>query len=165
MKRIAVIILAFVFGQLARAGTAEIGFVGVITTLANSSQTITNNTAPTILFDTNSATDGVYTIHNTSSNKDRCTVPFAGRYICSAWNQWQQNATNVRIIAIQINASSVATGGHVGCANTGNRHHMTTCQQLGNASYFDTVVYQDSGSNITVTQNACGMLVIYLGPP
>jgi hypothetical protein len=115
------------------------------------SQTLSNNTATAITFDTESLDTNSY--HSTSTNTSRITIPTgkAGKYLVFGHIAFNQNATSFRRITFYKNGSSVA-GFYTG-TTSGNFPTITAytaIMNLAEGDYVEMYGIQNSGGDLTV---------------
>lgn len=120
-------------------------------------QTITTGTVTALTFD--SEQFDTHTMHSTSSNTSRITVPSAGKYILMAQVVFDINSTGRRLFNFRKNGSdlfgsldekqTVSTGGYTVCKG------LLIVDAAAN-DYFECVVYHTKGSNLDVLGNNSG---------
>lgn len=136
----------------APGGTAFMGAKAV----ATSTQSIPNNTATAVLFD--SETSPAYdtnSIHSISTNTSRFVVPVggAGKWAGQASLYYAANTSNIRIIWWRLNGTTGIPGsetriaglGVYGCALT-----STFTAELAEGDYVELLTYQDSGGALNI---------------
>ena len=163
-------VVAFFVGHLAKAGEPMPGFVGVFTRQSGS-QTFTLNTSTSFLWNTNDTTDGVYSLHNTSSNTQKVLAPFPGKFLATMWNQWATNSGGWTLITLNLNevaGQNAALAGEVNPTDTDLRMCCTGVFSLAASDYIVGLcgqVQNNLGSAGTTGSgnNQCGMAMIFLG--
>lgn len=118
-----------------------------------SAQTIANNTLTALTFTTN--TTDVGSIHSTSTNTSRFTVPASnvggdGWYLASAQVEFASNTTGIRLIDVYKNGTTrLAYHDNLPCTG-GNATALQVTWQgaLAAGDYIEFRVFQDSGGNL-----------------
>jgi hypothetical protein len=131
------------------------GFVGCSLT-KSSGQTISNNTYTAATFDTETFdTDG---FHSTSSNTSRITIPSgkAGKYLFVMMMAFTTSGTGERLTALNKNGvnfhkitfqANGISGGYIFDSSS-------TIVDATAGDYWEMIVYQNSGGNLTLVQGA-----------
>lgn len=132
----------------------------------SSTQTITTATATVVLF--NAEEYDTNTIHDTSSNTGRFTVPTGkgGKWLFAGNVSWEPNATGQRQCYWKLNGTTVQKGesGLVNLsASTILQNAPTVVLSLSQGDYVEMIVYQDSGGDLTLSATDTVASATYLG--
>ena len=129
----------------------------------SSSQSIPHDVLTTVTwnsedFDTNS-------FHSTSTNTGRFTIPVAGKYLISVVIGWDTTGSGVtKTVTMRKNGSDVIKSNGLG---TGSDYSTQTLQYIASCAvndYFEVLVYQPTGSAVSVLLNSNSTYQIsYLG--
>ena len=116
--------------------------------IRTSTQMVDTATWTDISFDTESwDTDS---LHDPSSNPERLTAPYDGKYLVSGAIQWPANATGGRYIELRVNGTSVARDAYEPEAAVTVSRNLRTVWEFSANDYVTMTVYQDSGGGLTV---------------
>ena len=140
-------------------------FVGAKSTrIGSAAQSINNNTFTAVLW--TSDTYDTDSIHDTSSNTDRFTVPAGkgGKWAISASVLFAGSATGERRIAIYKNGSAANTDQRINGQGTGGlTASVNSVFNLIAGDYLSVYVYQDSGGNLNIDEDLSWCSIYYLG--
>lgn len=89
-------------------------------------------------------------MHSTSSQTSRITVPVAGKYLFSATVEFEAQATNARFARFIVNGSTTYTfGACPAMSGVGVRLSGSTLLSMSASGYVEVQAWQNSGSTIT----------------
>lgn len=145
----------------AAAGSA---FVGAKAKRDGTSQSIANNTFTAVLF--NAEDYDTDSIHSTSSNTDRFTVPTGkdGKWAISASVLFGGSSSGERRIAVYKNGATANTDNRLsGQGSAGQTMVVNSVFNLVATDYLSIYVYQDSGSSINLDGDIIFCSFYYLG--
>ena len=123
---------------------------------------LSNTTYTTLTFDSEFWDSD--SMHSTSTNTSRITVPKTGYYKIELQGIWQSNATGNRGARFLNNGSSIYTQFVKGQSGDLNYYYTYTAKLTAN-DYLEVQMYQDSGGNLTwYNRSQDGMfLVTWIG--
>ena len=107
------------------------------------------------------------TLHSTSSNTERITIPSGsdGKYIFGGEIGWASNATGIRVVVIALNGIATFLVGQYTIALTANAfgHSCSSMYSLAAADYINMCGFQNSGGalNMTVATNEAPVFWAY----
>lgn len=127
--------------------------VGAARSLAHNSanQSILNTTNTALTFDTNDYDLG--SVHSTSVNTSRFTMPTTGFYLISGQALWNNSAAgNFRVLQIKKNGTTLITQSYACAPTAGNNPtcFVSVPLSLAASDYVEFVVQQDSGGALSV---------------
>lgn len=141
---------------------AAAGFVGVSVYDTGIAQTIPNNTATTLLWNSEEYdTDG---FHSTTTNTSRLTVPSGkgGYYLVTFAQSWAPNATGLRAYRILKNGSIYRLGtDYIGNSTVYVGNRITCIVPLSAGDYVEAVVRQTSGGDLDCFNDGVGSNPIF----
>ena len=115
----------------------------------NTTQNISNNTSTAVQW--NNETYDNDSMHDNVTNNTRITIRTAGKYHLFATANFQSNATSFRILYFLVNGSVVLAPQETNGVTSNDTHVTTTCcYQFNSGDYVECIVYQSSGSTLTV---------------
>lgn len=119
-------------------------------------QTITNNTATAVAFDTDRFDLGA--MHDTATNNSRVTVPTGGdgKYLIGTQINWDSNTAGYRHARLRANGS-LNLGSDLRDpvqSAVGTNMMFVTLHDAVATDYFETIVNQTSGGNLDVLKSA-----------
>lgn len=89
-------------------------------------------------------------MHSTSSQTSRITVPVAGKYLFTCRIEFESNATNTRLGRFIVNGATTEVFGAVpAMTGVGVRLAGSTVQTLSASGYVEVQAWQNSGGTIT----------------
>lgn len=110
---------------------------------------IADSTATILTF--NSERYDTLSIHSTSSNTGRLTIPFAGKWCIGAAVDWDANATGYRSSLVRKNGSTVLTANtHPAASGADTNQPLNTEDLFAAGDYVEIVVAQNSGGALNV---------------
>jgi hypothetical protein len=120
-------------------------FVGCSLYDTTSTQSISNNTATLITWD--SENFDTTTFHSTSTNTSRITIPTgkAGYYLFTSYGFFDSNATGNRRMDLRKNGSLIRSWPTPSTTNTFSGLTITCLLSLAEADYIEIAVFQSSG--------------------
>lgn len=140
---------AGVTGPSGATGPGAAAFMGA-RAISSITQTVPNNTLTAVLFESEGS--GGYdtnSIHSTSSNTSRFTVPIggAGYWTGSFGTGWDTNATNNRYIMWYLNGAIIPGSQSHATPTASGKEMQSTLPTilLADGDYVEVYVYQDSG--------------------
>ena len=142
-------------------------FVGAQIYDSNATQSISNNTATAITF--NSEVLDTNNFHSTSSNTSRMTIPaaYAGKYMVVGQIFVQNNGNGTRRLEIYKNGSSFARTQNFADASEQGYLNINTTMSLAVSDYVELYVFQNSGSTLSIYGGTAPQLgwfnITYLG--
>lgn len=117
----------------------------------NANISITTATTTALTF--NSERYDLSTLHSTSTNTSRLTLPTAGAWFIGGSVAWAANATGVRQLAIRKNGTTILSS-VLGPASSGGvngtQQAVSTEYSFAVNDYVELIVYQDSGGALNV---------------
>lgn len=122
---------------------------------AGANQTIANNTATALTFD--SEVIDTNTMHDNSTNNSRITIKKTGYYLINAAIRWETTNSGgySRKISIYVGGSEIATNIMlpVTTASTSAPSQViSTILSLSATNYVELYVYQDSGTTLDISR-------------
>lgn len=116
-------------------------------------QSISNTTVAAIAFDAERYDTDSY--HSTVSNTSRITIPTTGYYRVGATVAWTSSSSGMRLIALELNATTdiaqdARTSVNPGAGSFQTRHTVSCDYYFTAGDYIELVVYQDSGGATNV---------------
>jgi len=137
-------------GNLPGGGGSDIG----ARVFSSVNLTITNNTLTALTF--NSERYDTDTIHDNSTNNTRLTATTAGKYVITGHAKFDVNGTGRRQVGIRVNGSTIIALWETAITSAagGNIFSIATIDDLSATDYVELVVFQDSGGNLDVKNDA-----------
>lgn len=140
-------------------------FVGAKSTrIGSAAQSISNNTFTAVLWTAD--TYDTDSIHDTSSNTDRFTIPAGkgGKWAISASVLFAGSSSGERRIAIYKNGASATTDQRINGQGTGGlTASVNSVFNLVATDYLSVYVYQDSGGSLNIDEDLSWCSIYYLG--
>lgn len=113
------------------------------------SVTVNDVTATAVPFNAELFDDSEY--HSTSSNTSRMTIPATGRYLIGGQFLFNSDATGFRQVSLRVNgATYIVIDIRPAASGSETVGEAVTVYELTVGDYVEVIVYQDSGSNMSV---------------
>jgi hypothetical protein len=121
----------------------------------STAQSVTSAGDPSLTFDTERFDNA--SVHSTSSNTDRLTIPAggAGKYIVGAVIDWAANTTGYRKLAVKVTGATEIARSVTPTTSTGaSAQAIVAVYSMAVADYFTIQVDQNSGGALNVARSA-----------